>query len=514
MHTLNQAYRISGMAGRAMERLSTGLKINRGEDDPSGLGIAEQERAQIRGTNVAIHNTEESIKFYNMRDSYMEEMQQMVHRIRDLAVRSANEATLTDDQRAIMQDEVTELMEQINIRAAASQMIGGSSRLLLAPTKLDVIWVVDATFSMTPLATALRDGAGMMYDKLKQSGFDLRMNVTPFADPFWCGDDIFQSHGADSVSWAFQRDTASFVADVDEVIDMIGGGSTGGTERGLTSVSETLDNGSLGGAFRTEVGSKRVVILLTDEDSDDWGGGASDQTADMNAASVAARAALVAKLAAADVTMHAVGRCRYEGTPAQRTLLDEDYGEVATASGGQAINLPNDNDTTWVDTITNTLMNADSPFLGYFQVGPDNDNSHMMTETFNSVTCTSMGLTSANVSTASQAQDTITIADDAINWLSDERALTGITVKRLQHITNDLNQMNIGNSEFRSGLADADMHEEIVKLTISQVLNDTVTAAQAHANVNTESASEFLAVVEQSEQVDRFGAIFTVQAMM
>lgn len=531
MNALDQQLRIAGPRGgiaRAMERLSTGLRINRGEDDPSGLGISESTRAQVRGINTAMHNAGESEDIYTMRDAYMEEIQQMVQRIRDLAVRSSNEATLTGAQRAEMNDEVQGLMEQINKISLGSHQVGGGARLLFAPTKLDVIWVLDATASMGPAVTALSNASAQMFNEFKQNDFDVRMAVTPFSD------DIHQTYSRFlptpidySVSWLFQRDAASFKSDVDVVRDLIidenvqypppmplyGTFDVLGRENGLLAVNNTVDAAPLGGSFRTDPGINKVIILLTDEDSDDFVVTNSPPVAGgeepgANPGGGAVRAALINKLATNDITMHVVGQCRYEPT----ATPDQDYSLIATDPqiGGISLGMT-DTDTAWVTTITNTLKSSASPWNGIFQVGPDN--GHSLTTTFNSVTTGTMGLTGADVSSASNAQNTITLANDAINWISDERALTGITVRRIGHIINDLNVMSINNSAFKSGISDADMAEEVVNLTISQMLNNTVQSAQVQANSNVKTAAQYLDVVSNSENIEQFGDIFTVQAM-
>lgn len=500
-----QALRIRGEVGRHLERLSTGLKINRGGDDPSGLGIARNTQAQVRGTNTAIHNVEEGVHVYNMRDALLAEDQEMVQRIRDLAVRSANEATLTTRDRQAMQQEVAKLMEQINQAAYASPKVGGTARLLYAPSKLDVIWVLDATASMIPAATALRDASAQMFNEFQANGLDVRMNVTPFAF------DIFQTWGANSVSWSFQQDAVSFQDDVDEIVGMITTG-TGGLENGLTAINNTIDNGQLGGAFRTGSDVTRAIILITDEDADDFGD-PIDVNANMTPIGIAARAALTAKLQANDITLHAVGMERYLIWPAQWPAPDEDYAEVARNTGGSVITLE-DAGTAWTTQITSALKASYADWDAEFQVGPDsgmNDSGHSMTFTFSSVTTDSMGLASANVATTAGAQATIDIANNALEWLSNERAETGWAVERLKHIANDLAAMSIGNSAFKSGLEDALMDQEIVDMTIQNMLSNTVAAAQAQANATVETASQFISVVSNSENLAQFSGIFTVQ---
>lgn len=505
------ALRINGAVGKAMERLSSGLKLNRGADDPSGLGIAAKTKAQIRGINVAVQNVEESIKLYTLRDAYLEQDQQLVARARDLAVRSANEAPLTDAQRAVMQDEVEGILAEINRLTQTSYKVGGA-RLLFAPTKLDVIWVLDTTASMDPAALTLFNAAGNMYNQFQNAGFDLRMMVTPFGE-FAPGTNpggraISQTYGPFSVSWDFQRSSAAFQNDIATIRNIIPSGWGGGTERGLDAIDASITQSLPGGAFeyRTDVGIKKFMILLTDEDADDFNSIIDDPTLTAGAGPAAVRTALTNRLAANDITLDVVAQCRYAPWPSP----DLDYSVVATnpAVGGMALDL-SDTDSGWVSTITNSLLNQGSDWNAQYQVGPDR--GHNILETFHSVTAGTMNADGINVSTATLAQNGITTANNAINWLSDERAKTAEVVKRLQHVANDLAAQSIGESSFESGLVDADMAQEVTGLTINQILSNTVVAAQAQANANPQAAAQLITTVQNAESVDQYNQIFTIQ---
>ena len=97
----------------AMERLSTGKRINSAKDDAAGLAIANSMTSQIRGMNPAIRNANDGISFAQTADGALNEVTNMLQRIRELAVQSAS-GTYSDDDRANLQAEVTELGAQID----------------------------------------------------------------------------------------------------------------------------------------------------------------------------------------------------------------------------------------------------------------------------------------------------------------------------------------------------------------------------------------------------------------
>ncbi|MBP5587148.1 MAG: flagellin, partial [Treponema sp.] len=73
-----------------MEKLSSGMRINRAGDDASGLAVSEKMRAQIRGLNQASTNAENGISFIQTTEGYLQETSDIVQRIRELAVQSSN----------------------------------------------------------------------------------------------------------------------------------------------------------------------------------------------------------------------------------------------------------------------------------------------------------------------------------------------------------------------------------------------------------------------------------------
>ena len=101
------------MLGTAMERLSTGKRINSAKDDAAGLAIATSMTSQVRGMNQAIRNANDGISLAQTAEGALNEVTNMLQRIRELAVQSAS-GTYSDDDRTNLQAEVAQLGEQIN----------------------------------------------------------------------------------------------------------------------------------------------------------------------------------------------------------------------------------------------------------------------------------------------------------------------------------------------------------------------------------------------------------------
>jgi len=106
-----------------IEKLSSGLRINRAGDDASGLAVSEKLRSQIRGLNQAERNIENAVSFIQATEGYLGETHEILHRLRELAVQSAN-GIYSDEDRMQIQVEVSQLVDEINRIASHAQFNG------------------------------------------------------------------------------------------------------------------------------------------------------------------------------------------------------------------------------------------------------------------------------------------------------------------------------------------------------------------------------------------------------
>ena len=108
---------------KSMEKLSSGMRINRAGDDASGLAVSEKMRSQIRGLNQASTNAENGISFIQTTEGYLQETPDIVQRIRELAVQSSN-GIYSDEDRMQIQVEVSSLIAEVDRIASAAQFNG------------------------------------------------------------------------------------------------------------------------------------------------------------------------------------------------------------------------------------------------------------------------------------------------------------------------------------------------------------------------------------------------------
>lgn len=109
--------------GKNMEKLSSGMRINRAGDDASGLAVSEKMRAQIRGLNQASRNASDGISFIQTSEGYLQESQDILQRIRELAVQASN-GIYTQEDRLQIQVEVSQLVDELDRVASHAQFNG------------------------------------------------------------------------------------------------------------------------------------------------------------------------------------------------------------------------------------------------------------------------------------------------------------------------------------------------------------------------------------------------------
>jgi len=130
LNTYRQLTSANNAQQSSMEKLSSGLRINRAGDDAAGLAISEKMRGQIRGLDMATKNAQDGISLIQTAEGALNETHAILQRMRELAVQGAND-TNADDDRTAIQDELNQLMSEIDRIAETTEfntknLLGGS----------------------------------------------------------------------------------------------------------------------------------------------------------------------------------------------------------------------------------------------------------------------------------------------------------------------------------------------------------------------------------------------------
>lgn len=171
MNTQRQNDLANTAAGKSMERLSSGLRINHAGDDAAGLAIAEKMRAQINGLNQASRNAMNGISFIQTTEGYLEETSSVLQRLRVLSVQAANGVN-TQEDREQTQVEVSQLVDEVDRISSQAQfnhmnILNGDFRS--GPEAVNSMWIHIGANSdqrvriniedMSATALKIRDGA-------------------------------------------------------------------------------------------------------------------------------------------------------------------------------------------------------------------------------------------------------------------------------------------------------------------------------------------------------------------
>lgn len=120
LNTLNRLSANNTSSQKNMEKLSSGLRINRAGDDASGLAISEKMRGQIRGLEMASKNAQDGISLIQTAEGALTETHAILQRMRELVVQAGNTGTQQGEDLTAIQDEISSLIEEIGGGANAN----------------------------------------------------------------------------------------------------------------------------------------------------------------------------------------------------------------------------------------------------------------------------------------------------------------------------------------------------------------------------------------------------------
>jgi flagellin len=171
INTRNQLFVTNSAAGKSMEKLSSGKRINRAADDAAGLSISEKMRAQIRGLLQAARNAQDGISLIQTAEGALDEVSNMLVRLKELAVQKAN-GTYNDEDKANLALEMESLTNEIsniftNTKFNGSSVLAtsvaivisddGTTALTINATSTDGITSLSSGSSVTNIETAIKN---------------------------------------------------------------------------------------------------------------------------------------------------------------------------------------------------------------------------------------------------------------------------------------------------------------------------------------------------------------------
>ena len=467
----------------SLQRLSSGLRINSAKDDAAGLAIADRMTSQIRGLNQAVRNANDGISLAQTAEGALQESQNILQRMRELSIQSAN-GTNSSSDRGALQAEVSQLQAELTriadtttfnsrklfdgsfgsqtfqVGSVANETISvsiddaraeriGSNTLTATGTLSDTVAVVTAANTngvsaetdltittgsgtsaaiayaanaeASEIATAINTGAGSVGITATATNSATLSNMTNAT----LGDNISFTLNGSSVSASITN-----VNDLSGVVAAINGvaGSTGVT----ASFANASDKSSI--TLTTTDGRDIDIIGFADDDA---GGGGAAATIDV-ANSTGSSSTTLTSGAANDANV---------------------IGQVSLTS----------------DSGSFTLANASTEIFA----------SASQASSFSAVS-------SVDIATAAGAQSAIAVIDSALQAISSQRADLGAIQNRFTSTISNLSNISENVSAARSRIQDADFAAETAQLSRNQILQQAGIAMLSQANANPQNVLSLL----------------------
>ncbi len=450
----------------AMERLSTGLRINNAKDDAAGLAISTRMTANIRGISAAIRNANDGISLTQTAEGSLNAIQDNLQRIRELAVQSANTGNNNSD-RSALNAEASQLIAEIDRVANNSafngiKLLDGSfqNQSLQVGAGNDTNDRISISIGNAK-ASALGVGSGSSYTATTTSNAVTATALTAAGQVTINGFNVGATV-TDGVSSS--GDTASAISKANAINAITG--QTGVTAIVGATVVTALAASAAATTFTLGVNGVTVT-------------GTTDATAKGAASSIAAAINAVSSQTGVTASVDA-------GATGAYTLTAADGRNVVlttTSAGSSGLTAA---------TSYGKLSLTSSQSAG-ITVGGTAAAAVGATTAYTAATATAgAGVSSIDLTTASGAQTALTTLDKAINTVTDSRASMGAYQNRLSATISNLETTSVNLSASRSRILDTDYAKETTNLAKAQIITQAATAMLAQANQSAQSVLALL----------------------
>ena len=471
----------------ALERLSSGLRINGAKDDAAGLAISERFTSQINGLNQAIRNANDGTSLAQTAEGALSETTSLLQRMRELSVQSAN-ATNSATDRAALQSEVDQLKQEINRIASTTEFNG---RTLLDGTFSSQAFQVGANANQT-ISISIDNAAGSGLGNYSLAAINTTGTSTDGSAAIVKGTTAGTDNGitAQTATVAGFRGSTTVNIAANATAETIAASvnnataSTGVDATALTKVS--LGNFSHAGTIEFTLGGDATKAISATISS------VNDLTAlrdEINAAagttgvtaSGTGSALVLTHSSGKDITIADYTNSGGNGV-ADLKVLDADGNVTAAGRSDQIEEATNGSSDSarisgFVTFNSNKAFSVSSSVNAALTTG-----SIVEAVADTAVTSSEALLSSVDIGSVSGAQTAINIVDGALATISNQRADLGALQSRFESVVSSLTASSENQTAARSRILDADFAAETARLTRGQILQQAGIAVLAQAN--------------------------------
>ena len=443
----NNLNAINNNLTKSMQRLSSGYKINKSSDDPAAKAISQRMEAQIRGLTKAVDNSNDGISLIQTAEGALDEVHSILARIRELAVRGANEVYAEEDKDA-MQDEIKQLQEELDRISETTEFNG---RKLLNGELNKKGYVDTDGLSIVEIGGDIEPGEYGL--TITRTGTQAHTNITPLA----AGTTITQDQAGTLLINDFEIEIRVGMT-TDEVNEKI---------RNAASKIGIDYNARTGEMTSQQYGKSQSITVEASTDGLKALLGAGQPTVYGTDAKAEFRTENGKRVGFADTATVDTEGNRITVTDKNGFKMVYDA-ELSSQTGG-------------VGDATVTVLSAGPMVL---QIG--NNEGQTVNINISKTTAESLEIDHINVYTSAYAQEAIERVDNAVAKISGIRSALGAYQNRLDHTVNNLETADENLTSAVSRIRDTDMAEEITEYTQQNVLSQSALQMLVKSNARPE----------------------------
>ncbi len=535
---------------KSMEKLSSGLRINRAGDDAAGLSISEKMRAQIKGVSQAVRNAQDGISLIQTAEGAANEVHALLQRGRVLAVQSANETNETEDREAI-QSEIASIIEEVDRIATTTEFnkkklldaSGAVNEYAGAISTLDANieeWMNDGLLVLQnnlgiAIDSGVRDLTIEYYDSPTTgegasmgtadggASLTLRVNLANVTDGSGnlLADDVMDRLIAHEMMHGLQFTEMSFATDGSTpsgelwLIEGLAMAVQGGNSFGTIDSGSQIDTGWTGSlqnyadafaAVKTiheiTVGGISAFIDELEAGNDLDGAFANTTQTDSIEGGASAISIPVDSINSLSDFISWYNGLAPDGYLDNSTDFTSATGAITVgatqgsdAGVTEAATVPNAGATALLDANFNVTNNGFGNSAGseteiVFHIGSNSSINMRMAKA--NLQASALGIDDADVTTTFNANSAIDAFDSAINIVSEARAYFGATQNRLEHTIANLNNVHENLQSSESRIRDVNMAKEMMNYSSKNILISATQVMLAQANQQPQSVLQLL----------------------
>ena len=451
----------TGAQAKSTEKLSSGYRINRAADDAAGLSISEKMRRQIRGLDQASTNADDGISAVQTAEGALNEVQDMLQRMNELAVQAAN-GTNSENDRSYIQSEIDQLATEIDRVAETTKFnetyllkgdgVGGKYVDLGTTTDCTGITMTD---DQTDPAT------GVTYSTDRDVVFTVDSNADFSADST-------QTLTVGGVNYALKD-----YSDIDDLAAAIS------SNEKINSVDITYEN-DVAAEITTDTKGNSFELTNTNKSTTVSGDVTFKVASSYTGASTGSNVITVGDVAITftlATKLDAEGNLVYDEETTNQSiasyLTDNNYSYTET-DGVFSVKLASEMTVNAAKTVDNLQFNL--------HVGADSSMTNKIGVSIASMSADGLGVSGIKVTSEKTATDAIDVIAQAIQKVSKQRSDLGAVQNRLEHTINNLDNVVENTTAAESRIRDTDMAKEMVKYSNLNILGQAGQSMLAQAN--------------------------------